>query len=78
MTERGIPGLAGGEHIGITVPDLKEAVAFLVDVIGCDFVFDGGDFTGGGGVEPSLCRGGDVFGEVRGVDAAMGDVGVER
>ncbi len=39
---RGLPGLAGGEHIGITVPDLQLAVDFFVDVIGCDFVFDGG------------------------------------
>ncbi len=46
MAERGIPGLAGAEHIGITVPNLKLAVDFLVNVIGCDFVFDGGDFTG--------------------------------
>jgi len=39
---RGIPGLRGGEHIGLTVPDLDAAVRFFVDVIGCDFVFDGG------------------------------------
>jgi catechol 2,3-dioxygenase-like lactoylglutathione lyase family enzyme len=48
MAERrkGIPGLAGGEHIGITVPDLNQAVDFLVDVIGCDFIFDGGEVKG--------------------------------
>lgn len=40
---RGLPGLAGGEHFGITVPDLKQAVDFFVDVIGCDYVFDGGE-----------------------------------
>ena len=43
---RGLPGLRGGEHIGITVPNLTEAVRFFTEVIGCDFVFDGGEFGG--------------------------------
>lgn len=30
-----IPGLAGTEHIGFTVPDLDQADEFLVDVLGC-------------------------------------------
>ena len=38
----GLPGLQGSEHIGITVPDLEQAVLFLTNVIGCEFVFDGG------------------------------------
>ena len=38
----GLPGLQGSEHIGITVPDLEQAVLFLTNVIGCAFVFDGG------------------------------------
>jgi catechol 2,3-dioxygenase-like lactoylglutathione lyase family enzyme len=38
----GLPGLQGTEHIGITVPDLEQAVLFLTNVIGCEFVFDGG------------------------------------
>lgn len=38
----GLPGVRGIEHIGLTVPDLEEAVRFLVDVVGCTFVFDGG------------------------------------
>lgn len=29
-----MPGLRGGDHIGITVPDLDEAERFLVDVLG--------------------------------------------
>lgn len=29
-----IPGMRGGDHIGFTVPDLDEAEAFLVDVLG--------------------------------------------
>lgn len=32
---RGIPGLRGQDHIGITVPDIDEAVRFFVDVVGC-------------------------------------------
>jgi glyoxylase I family protein len=35
----GMPGLRGGDHIGITVPDLAEAHAFLVDVLGCEYVY---------------------------------------
>ena len=30
----GLPGLAGADHIGITVPDLEAATRFFVDVIG--------------------------------------------
>ena len=45
-TRRGLPGLAGGDHIGITVPDLDAAVAFFVDVIGCEHIFDGGRIGG--------------------------------
>jgi len=30
-----IPGLKGTDHIGITVPNLEEAVHFFVDVVGC-------------------------------------------
>ena len=35
----GIPGLRGGDHIGITVPDLAQAHEFLVDVLGCEFAY---------------------------------------
>jgi glyoxylase I family protein len=35
----GIPGLRGGDHIGITVPDLEQAHEFLVGVLGCEFVY---------------------------------------
>jgi catechol 2,3-dioxygenase-like lactoylglutathione lyase family enzyme len=35
----GIPGLRGGDHIGITVPDMEQAHAFLVDVLGCEFAY---------------------------------------
>ena len=41
----GLPGLAGAEHIGITVPDLDAATRFFVDVIGCKIVFEVGPFA---------------------------------
>jgi catechol 2,3-dioxygenase-like lactoylglutathione lyase family enzyme len=34
-----IPGLRGGDHIGITVPDIEQAHAFFVDVLGAAFVY---------------------------------------
>jgi catechol 2,3-dioxygenase-like lactoylglutathione lyase family enzyme len=42
----GLPGLRGIEHVGLTVPDLDAAVEFFVRVLGCEFVFDGGEFGG--------------------------------
>src|SRR5271166_4455276 len=35
----GIPGLRGGDHVGITVPDMEQAQAFFVDVLGFDYVY---------------------------------------
>lgn len=40
MTD-GIPGLAGIEHVGLTVPNLEEAKRFFINVIGCKLVFQG-------------------------------------
>lgn len=40
----GLPGLRGTDHIGFTVPDLDEAVAFFVDVIGCEAFYELGPF----------------------------------
>ena len=31
----GLPGMRGHDHTGITVPDMKQAVTFFVDVLGC-------------------------------------------
>jgi catechol 2,3-dioxygenase-like lactoylglutathione lyase family enzyme len=42
--ERGIPGLRGTDHVGLTVPNLEEATAFFVDVIGCEQFYDIGPF----------------------------------
>jgi catechol 2,3-dioxygenase-like lactoylglutathione lyase family enzyme len=39
-----IPGLAGTDHIGFTVPDLEVAHDFLVRVLGCTHVYSLGPF----------------------------------
>jgi catechol 2,3-dioxygenase-like lactoylglutathione lyase family enzyme len=41
----GLPGLAGSDHIGFTVPDIEEATRFFVDVIGCEVAFEIGPFV---------------------------------
>ncbi|NKQ54306.1 VOC family protein [Amycolatopsis sp. K13G38] len=38
-TTRGLPGLRRFDHVGITVPDLAEATTFLVDVLGCEYLY---------------------------------------
>lgn len=43
-THKGLPGLAGTDHIGITVPDIEQAVEFFVDVIGCEELYSMGPF----------------------------------
>jgi catechol 2,3-dioxygenase-like lactoylglutathione lyase family enzyme len=40
----GIPGLRRLDHIGFTVPDLEEATRFLVDVLGCEYLYSLGPF----------------------------------
>lgn len=40
----GLPGLAGTDHVGFTVPDIEAATRFFVDVIGCSLVFEIGPF----------------------------------
>ena len=39
VSQRGIPGLRGTDHIGFTVPDIEEATRFFVDVIGCELIY---------------------------------------
>lgn len=41
---RGLPGITGTDHIGFTVPDIEQAHTFLVDVIGCDYVYSLGPY----------------------------------
>ncbi|MDN5854178.1 MAG: VOC family protein [Actinomycetia bacterium] len=40
----GIPGLRRLDHVGFTVPDLEEATSFLVDVLGCEYLYSLGPF----------------------------------
>ena len=40
----GLPGLRGVDHFGFTVPDLEKAKSFLVDVLGCEYLFSLGPF----------------------------------
>jgi catechol 2,3-dioxygenase-like lactoylglutathione lyase family enzyme len=35
----GLPGLTGLDHVGFTVPDLEAASKFLVDVLGCEYLY---------------------------------------
>ena len=44
LTEDGLPGLRGVEHIALTVPNLKEAVNFFEQVLGCTVVYSMGAF----------------------------------
>lgn len=40
-----MPGMRGVNHIGFTVPDLAEATAFFVDVLGCQKALSFGPFS---------------------------------
>jgi catechol 2,3-dioxygenase-like lactoylglutathione lyase family enzyme len=40
----GLPGLTGVDHIGFTVPDLEQASRFLIDVLGCEYMYTLGPF----------------------------------
>jgi catechol 2,3-dioxygenase-like lactoylglutathione lyase family enzyme len=41
----GIPGLRGVDHVGLTVPDLQQAVDFFVDVIGAEPFYPLGPYS---------------------------------
>lgn len=41
---RGLPGVTGVDHIGLTVPDLEQASSFLVDVLGCEYMYTLGPY----------------------------------
>lgn len=41
----GLPGLRRVDHIGFTVPDLDEATRFLVDVLGCEYLYSLGPYA---------------------------------
>ena len=40
----GLPGLRRLDHVGFTVPDLEQAHRFLVDVLGCEYLYSLGPF----------------------------------
>jgi catechol 2,3-dioxygenase-like lactoylglutathione lyase family enzyme len=40
----GIPGLSRLDHVGFTVPDLEAATSWLVDVLGCEYLYTLGPF----------------------------------
>lgn len=42
---RAIPGLAGLEHVGLTVPDIDAATRFFADVLGAETLYDIGPFA---------------------------------
>jgi catechol 2,3-dioxygenase-like lactoylglutathione lyase family enzyme len=44
----GLPGLRRMDHLGFTVPDLDEATKFLVDVLGCEYLYSLGPFQDDG------------------------------
>jgi catechol 2,3-dioxygenase-like lactoylglutathione lyase family enzyme len=37
--DRGIPTATNVDHVGITVPDLDEAIAFFTEVLGCELLW---------------------------------------
>ncbi|MBB3423944.1 MULTISPECIES: VOC family protein [Rhizobium] len=41
----GLPGLRGHDHTGLTVPDMKQAVDFFENVLGCEVVMSFGPFA---------------------------------
>jgi len=43
-----MPGLRRLDHIGFTVPDLDEAQHFLVEVLGCEYLYSLGPFADDG------------------------------
>ncbi|WGX97103.1 VOC family protein [Nocardioides sp. L-11A] len=40
----GLPGLRGVDHVGLTVPDLDAACRWLVDVLGCEYLYTLGPY----------------------------------
>ncbi|MGW1542037.1 VOC family protein [Streptomyces sp. NPDC002309] len=40
-----LPGLVRLDHIGFTVPDLEQAHDWLVDVLGCEYMYSLGPFS---------------------------------
>ena len=45
VTQTRLPGLQGMEHVGITVPDLTQALDFFVGVLGCEPFYELGPYV---------------------------------
>jgi catechol 2,3-dioxygenase-like lactoylglutathione lyase family enzyme len=43
-----VPGLQRFDHLGFTVPDLEEAHAFLVQILGCEYLYALGPYQDAG------------------------------
>jgi catechol 2,3-dioxygenase-like lactoylglutathione lyase family enzyme len=41
----GIPTAVGVDHIGITVPDLKQGIEFFSNALGCEHIYTAGPFS---------------------------------
>jgi catechol 2,3-dioxygenase-like lactoylglutathione lyase family enzyme len=41
----GIPTAVGVDHVGLTVPNLKQAIDFYTKVLGCTYVYTAGPFS---------------------------------
>ena len=39
-----LPGMRGTDHVGLTVPNLEDAVRFFVEVLGCEAFYELGPF----------------------------------
>ncbi len=42
--DKTLPGVRGLDHVGVTVPDIAQAVTFFQDVVGCSEIFRFGPF----------------------------------
>jgi catechol 2,3-dioxygenase-like lactoylglutathione lyase family enzyme len=42
---QGIPSSRGVDHVGFTVPNLKQAIDFYTKVLGCDYIYTAGPFS---------------------------------
>ena len=42
---QGIPTARGVDHIGLTVPNLDQAIEFFEDVLGCEYIYTAGPFS---------------------------------
>jgi catechol 2,3-dioxygenase-like lactoylglutathione lyase family enzyme len=45
MAQKPMPGVAGVEHIGLTVPDIEQATQFFVDLLGCEVIYNGMSYS---------------------------------